>query len=149
RTPLRGAEVTAPPSVPPKSRELRSRLWVGATLIVLACGTLFVDRFLPYYPCLALMLLVLGGLSAPELHTLLVGQPRAPRWLMVSSVLAVLLANWAGPVGLIPDADPWRAVAVTFAAVVLTGFLWEMATFREPGGVIGRIAALLLGAGYL
>jgi phosphatidate cytidylyltransferase len=132
-----------------KGRELQARLWVGAVLIALASGALFLDRHLaPYYPCLLALVVVLGGLAAAELHALLAGQPRPPLWLTVGAAMAVLLANWAAH--LAPArAGPWEWVAGALVAVVLAGFLWEMTTFREPGGVVARVAVLTLVAAYL
>lgn len=130
--------------------ELRARLWVGAVLIVLACGVLSLDGayFAPYYPCLLALVVVLGGLSAAELHGLLGGGPRPPRWLLVGGTLVVLLANWPAHLGW-THGEPWRDVIAALAAVTLAGFLWEMATFRQPGEVVPRIAALLLAACYV
>jgi phosphatidate cytidylyltransferase len=59
----------------------------------------------------------------------------------------VVLANW--PAHLWDWGEPWRAVLYTFAAVVLAAFLLEMATFREPGQSVVRIALAVWTVAYL
>jgi phosphatidate cytidylyltransferase len=60
----------------------------------------------------------------------------------------VVLANWPARVG-VWGGDPWRDVAGAFAALVLAAFLVEMATFREPGGSVNRIALAVWVVAYL
>jgi phosphatidate cytidylyltransferase len=59
----------------------------------------------------------------------------------------VVLANW--PAHLWGWGGPWRPVLYTFAAVVLAAFLLEMATFREPGHSVTRIALAVWAVAYL
>src|SRR5438309_1069143 len=47
------------------------------------------------------------------------------------------------------DEEAWPWIAGTFAAVVLSAFLMEMATFREPGDSLTRIAFTIWIAAYL
>jgi len=67
------------------------------------------------------------------------------------AVSALVAANWAAHVS--PsgtwDADPWHWVVGTFTVVVLSAFLVEMATFREPGESVTRIALAVWMAAYL
>ncbi len=111
---------------------LKTRLWMGSLLILLVIGVL---RFDPpvYYPCLLLLAVLLAILGSFELHHLIGASRGLPSWLCVVSVMAVLLANW--PAHLWPGwfgGDPWQVVVAVFTAVVLLGFLVEMAAFRPP-----------------
>jgi phosphatidate cytidylyltransferase len=68
----------------------------------------------------------------------------------MSAVVVVLLANWPAHLdwgG--PGRPPFRDVVTAFAAVVLLAFLWEMANYREPGGVVVRLSLLVWGVAYL
>ena len=55
-------------------------------------------------------------------------------------MLAILAANWPGHVGYPLVGTPLELVLSVFAAAVLATFLIEMASFREPGGSVVRIA---------
>jgi phosphatidate cytidylyltransferase len=137
--------------------ELRARLWVGTTLALLAAAALLLDDSLgPWFPCLLVLVLVLGLASARELHDLLAAGPRPGLWLCLLAVALVLLANWPAHVGLWgklapaeAEARAWRDVHGAFAAVVVLAFLVEMGTFREPGGVVPRMALLVWLTAYL
>jgi phosphatidate cytidylyltransferase len=129
---------------------------MGLVLILLACGVLWLDRPLaPWYPCLLACVLLLGLASAVELYNLLGDEPRPPRGLWLAAVAAVLLANWPAHLPWWPsEAAPaelraWRDVGWTLAGVALAGFLVELATFREPGGAVQRLALLTWAAAYL
>jgi phosphatidate cytidylyltransferase len=62
----------------------------------------------------------------------------------------MILGNWPAHLGWTGQpAQPWRDLAWVFAAVVLLAFLWEMATFREPGAAVMRSALLVWMVGYL
>lgn len=131
---------------------LRTRLWMGALLVALAAGVLLLDGLLaPWYPCLLVLMLGLALLACFELLQLF-GAARPPAWPCYAGVTALVLANWAAPVlrqALHLDTDPWHWVLGTFTAVVVSGFLWEMATFCEPGRSVARIALVVLTAAYL
>jgi phosphatidate cytidylyltransferase len=124
---------------------LRTRLWMGALLIGLAAGVLVLDRG-PWYPFLLALLLVVGLAAAFELQRLLVPLRGPPAWLALGGVLAVLLANWPGHLGL---GQPWPWIVGTFTAVVLVTFLREMAVFREPGSSVVRAALAVWVVAYL
>jgi phosphatidate cytidylyltransferase len=127
---------------------LRTRLWMGAVLIALACGVLAVDQFLgPWYPFLFVFILALALASCCELVQLLESAARPPGWLCYASVALILAANW--PAHLAVESSAWLWLAGTFAAVVLSSFLVEMATFREPGGSVVRIAFVVFIVAYL
>lgn len=133
---------------------LRTRLWMGAILIVLVVGVLVVDqRLSPWYPFLLVLLLALSLVACFELLHLL-GPRRPPSWLCYLSVVGLILANWpvhlAGQMHpLNPGPDPWLWIMGVFAAVVLAAFLVEMATFREAGESVTRIALAVWLAAYL
>ncbi len=132
---------------------LRTRLWMGAVLMVLSVGVLMVDRsFAPWYPFLFLLVAVLSLVGAHEVRLLLDEERRPPAWLAFGGVAALVLANWLPHVapGLPPSlADSWRVIAGTFAFVVLSAFLREMAVYREPGHSTIRVALAVWLAAYL
>jgi phosphatidate cytidylyltransferase len=111
---------------------LKTRMWMGSLLILLVIGVLLFDPA-PWYPFLLFLAIFLAAAGSVELHQLIGAAHGLPLWLSVASVLMVLLANW--PAHLWPGLfgnDPWRAVLAAFTAVVLLGFLVEMAAFRPP-----------------
>jgi phosphatidate cytidylyltransferase len=125
---------------------LRTRLWMGALLIALAAGVLAFDPA-PWFPILLGMMLLLSVAACCELLLLLGPERRPPTWFCLAATAAVVLANW--PAHLWDWGEPWRAVLYTFAAVVLAAFLLEMATFREPGQSVARIALAVWTVAYL
>jgi hypothetical protein len=61
---------------------LRTRLWVGTLLVVVAGGGLVIDQsFAPYYPILFVLVLGLCLAAAAELIRLLSGTGRPVPWL--------------------------------------------------------------------
>jgi phosphatidate cytidylyltransferase len=125
---------------------------MGALLVALAVGVLVLDGWLaPWYPCL---FVVMMGLAVAACHEflLLLGDARPPAWLCFVAVAALVAANWAAPILRETqhiDTDPWHWVLGTFIAVVVSSFLWEMATFREPGRSVPHVARTVLIAAYL
>lgn len=127
---------------------MRTRIWMGAVLIALATAMLVFDqRYRPWYPFLLLFFVVLSLVGCRELVTLLPGEQRPHAGLCLVAVLAVLLANW--PAHCWGRGDPWRLVLGVFAAAVLAAFLLEMATFREPGHSVMRMALATWTVAYL
>jgi phosphatidate cytidylyltransferase len=130
---------------------LRTRLWMGAVLILLASGVLIVDQNLgPWYPFLFVFILGLALVSCHEFLQLLSVTLRPPDWLCHVCVAVLICSNW--PPHLFDEAatsQAWFWIASTFTGVVLAAFLVEMATFREPGGSVVRIAITVLIAAYL
>src|SRR5262249_6522985 len=147
------AEPAAPTAVTPTS-EYRTRLWMGLVMALAVAGILVVDHQLqgwlglPVYPCLLVTVLLLCVLSILELHTLLASAPRPPLWLCLVGGCAMILASWPA-LSYFIGGLPWRNPAYVFTAVVLGGFLYEMAVFREPGGVVTRMALLVWTVAYL
>ncbi|MFO0843610.1 MAG: phosphatidate cytidylyltransferase [Gemmataceae bacterium] len=138
----------APPS------EYRTRVWIGSLMALLTAGVLVADHHValwlarPVYPFLIVFVALLVALSVAELYALLAAHPRPPLWLVLSSCLAVSLAALPALLGG-REASAWRDMAAVFALAVLAGFLWEMAAFREPGGVVPRLALLTWMTAYL
>jgi phosphatidate cytidylyltransferase len=128
---------------------LRTRLAVGAVLVALVVGMLAVDeRLAPWYPFLLLFFLGLALASCFELLNLLGAEQRPSAWLCGGGLVAVVAANWlAHRHG--PNPQPWAYVLAAFAALVLAAFLVEMATFREPGTSVVRIALAVWVVAYL
>lgn len=146
--------VTSPP--PPAATEYHTRLRMGLVMALLALGALVGDYFVeawlqqPVYPFLLASVALLVVFATVELHALLSAHARPPLWLALAGCLAVAFAG--APTLLLGAEDtarPWRDVAWVFAGVVLAGFLWEMFAFREPGGVVTRLALLVWIVGYL
>ncbi len=138
---------------------LKTRIWMGALLIALVICVLLFDPA-PWYPFLLSLAVFLAAAGSVELYHLIGAAHGLSLWLSGGSVLMVLLANW--PAHLWPDrfgSDPWRIVLAVFMAVVLLGFLVEMATFRPPsqtsesstgsGNVVVRLALLVWITAYL
>ncbi len=131
---------------------LRTRLWMGAVLVALSVGVLvFDERFAPWYPFLFLLASLLSLVAVHELRQLLDDERRPPAWLAFGGVAALLIVNWLPHLPNVPAAlsDPWALVAGTFAAVVLSALLREMAVFREPGHAVNRVAMALFTVAYL
>lgn len=127
---------------------LKQRLVSGTILALAAVGILYGDSFLaPYYPILLLFTLLLGVLGTKELIGLMgvVGRPRFA--VAALGVVVVLLSNWVPVV--VPSVHPWSAVAFAFVVAVIGIFLVEMATFRQPGGVVVRLAQTVFIVAYL
>jgi phosphatidate cytidylyltransferase len=131
---------------------LRTRLWMGAILIVLVIGVLVVDWLLdPWYPFLLLTMLAVVVACCLELIGLLGPARRLPAWFCCAAVGALLVANWPAFILAAPwhKTDPWHWVLGTFVVVILSAFVVEMATFREPGESVTRVAVTILIVAYL
>ena len=127
---------------------LRTRLWMGAILIALTVGMLAVDQYAePWHPFLFVFFAALAILGTIELLNLLASAFLPSRGLCLAGVIAVAIANW--PAHLVGRGNPWYHVLTAFAVVVLAAFLVEMATFREPGGSVVRVALSLWIVAYL
>jgi phosphatidate cytidylyltransferase len=131
---------------------LRTRLWMGAILVVLAVAVLVVDQRLhPAYPFLFMLLLLLAEGACFELLHLLPADRRPRPWLCCLAIASLLAVNWLLHQRTAPAsrADSWQWLATVFAAVVLAAFLVEMALFREPGLSVIRIALTVWVVAYL
>ena len=127
---------------------LRTRLWMGAILIALTIGMLSVDRYTEHWhPFLFVFFTAMAVLGTVELLNLLAPAFHPPRCLCLVGVLTVVGANWPAHVG--AGGDVWHYILTAFAVVVLAAFLAEMATFREPGGSVVRVALTIWIVAYL
>jgi len=125
---------------------------MGAVLVVLSVGVLVFDRrFQPWYPFLFLLTALLTLVATFEFLHLFDDDRRPAPWLAYGGVVALLVANWVPHLPGMPAllTDPWSLIAGTFAAIVLSAFIREMAIFREPGHAVTRIALTLFIAAYL
>jgi phosphatidate cytidylyltransferase len=129
---------------------------MGSLLIVLATGVLVLDeRLAPWYPFLFVTVLGLGLAGCHELLGLLPAEGRPCGWLTYAAVAGLLTLNWIAQLAPVYwPGMPWNREAGTWllgglVIVLLTGFLVEMARFREPGRSVRRLSALLLVAAYL
>lgn len=132
---------------------LKTRLWMGAILVVLTTGVLVLDRSLaPWHPFLFGLIVALALIGGQEIRNLLDETRRSPAWLILGGLLAVLVGNWVGhvlPTEAGSSSSPWDWVAGTFAAFVLSAFLREMAVYREPGQATVRLALATWSVAYL
>jgi phosphatidate cytidylyltransferase len=135
---------------------LRTRLWMGAVLMVLTAGVLVLDQWLaPWYPFLFVLVLLLALLGCRELLQLLLRSPRPLPGLCYAAVTALVVANWLPTVvqllapGWSGNRDPWTWIAGVFATLILAAFVTEMATFQTPGESVARISLAVWIAAYL
>jgi phosphatidate cytidylyltransferase len=135
---------------------LRTRVLVGAILIILTVGVLVADTWLaPWYPFLFVMTAALTLGACHELLSLL-GPPERPHaWVCYAAVMVLVAVNWLVPLAsaLAPGGsqvgDPWYWISSVFAAVVLVVFLVEMAAFEAPGASVTRLSLTIWIAAYL
>ncbi len=131
---------------------LRTRLWVGTLLVIVAGGGLVIDQsFAPYYPVLFVVVLGLSLAAGVELIRLLSVMGRPVPWLCYAGLVAVIAANWPAhlPVTATIGFGPWYWVAAAFGLFVLVAFVVEMATVQEPGSSVLRVALAVLLVAYL
>jgi phosphatidate cytidylyltransferase len=140
----------------PPGGEYRTRMWIGTLMATLTAAMLIADQwqgFGDYHPFLLLFFVVLAPWSCAELLALLGPQRRPVPWLCHAGVLLVLLGNWpahlAGRWDVTAWPDAWQTLCLLFALVVLAAFCVEMATYREPGGAVARIALTVWVVAYL
>jgi phosphatidate cytidylyltransferase len=130
---------------------LRTRLWMGTILVVLAVAVLVVDQCLaPHYPFLLLLVLLTAELACVELLHLLPQETRPFSWLCCLAVAALVGTNWFVhelPQGYRPEA--WQWLTSVFAGAVMTAFLVEMAVFHEPGRSMTRVGLTVWITAYL
>jgi phosphatidate cytidylyltransferase len=127
---------------------LRTRLWMGTILILLAIGALLLDQRWPTIsPFLFALVMSLGVAACYELLHLVGDVGRPPSWLCYLAIVLLLAVNWL-PV-LFPGQDPWRWLTGIVTGVLLAALLIEMARFRAPGQALGRIGQTLFISMYL
>jgi phosphatidate cytidylyltransferase len=126
---------------------LRTRLWMGTLLILVALGILYADAlFLPWCPGLLVLALAAGAVATLELVQLM-PEPRPRSWLCMLGVLSLMAANWGSHVFVL--GQPWIWLFATLTAFLMLTFLVEAAAFREPGGTVIRIASSFFVVAYL
>jgi phosphatidate cytidylyltransferase len=139
----------------PPGGEYRTRIWIGSLMALLTAAMLVADQwqgFGDYHPFLLLFFVVLAPLSCAEMLALLGPQRRPAPSLCYAGILMLLLGNWPAHLWggrFVPPLTAWETLFVLFAAVVLAAFCVEMATYREPGGSVARIALAVWIVAYL
>jgi len=134
---------------------MKVRIWIGSLMAALTAALLVADNWLGnYHPFLLFFLVVLAPLSCKELLTLLPPERRPAAWFVQLCVFVVLLGNWPAHLSewwgnVLPPLNAWQILFDLFALVVLAAFCHEMATFREPGGSVQRIALTVWIVAYL
>jgi phosphatidate cytidylyltransferase len=136
---------------------LRTRLIVGTILAALALAMILVDElFAPWFPFLIATVGLLTFLATLELVALLPSVYRPNRAVALGGVWLIVLSAWA-PIFLAHSqqpttrfaTDPTWWVLSAVAVSVITAFLYEMATFREPGLSVPRLALTVFTFAYL
>jgi phosphatidate cytidylyltransferase len=128
---------------------LKTRLWMGAILVVLTVGMIAADQYLaPWFPFLFVFQL---GLTLAACHELigLLGPERAPhKALSYVGVVVFVFANWLANYPAV-QTHAWLILSGIQAGFLLGVFLYEMAVFAAPGRSIERMAVTWLLLGYL
>ena len=126
---------------------------MGALLIALAGAILIEERwFAPWFPFLFMAAVAACLLGTRELLRMLEPASRPSAILCYSGVVAILLANWRGPlvsVGLPLNVDVWHLIGGIFVVTGIVAFLVEMRRFHGPDRIAERIAQTLLIIFYL
>ncbi len=122
------------------------RLLLGGAMVVAVFGVLVIDVY-PSCPWLFVSLVLLGMVSAYELHGLAADLPRPPWWLVAVSTGVVVAAGW--PAHLKWTAEPWRDIASSFVAVMMLAFAWEMWRYRGQSGAVQRLTLLAFITAYV
>ena len=140
---------------------LRARLAIGIPLtavlvLILVLDTRFFD---PWFPLWLASMLAVMGLAAREVAVLLEATDARPsRGVVIGGVLAIVASNWAPHVAsdqIGGDSMAGGAVSAlawplwTFAAVVMSSFLYQSARFEHPGGTMATIAGTVLAVSYV
>ncbi|HZZ80467.1 MAG TPA: phosphatidate cytidylyltransferase [Gemmataceae bacterium] len=128
---------------------LKTRLWMGAILIVLTLGMIAADQYLaPWFPFLFVFQF---GLTLAACHELmgLLGPQRSPqKAVCYVGVVVFVLANWGANYPACRT-HAWTILGAILAGFLLGVFLYEMATFKAPGRSLERMALTWLTLGYL
>lgn len=127
---------------------LKTRLWMGAILIVLTVGMIAADQYFPpWFPFLFVFMLALSLAACHELIGLL-GPQRAPhKAVCYVGIVVFVFANWLANYP--TSAHAWTVLVGILAGFLLVVFLYEMAVFAAPGRSIERIAVTWWLLGYL
>jgi phosphatidate cytidylyltransferase len=127
---------------------MRTRIIIGNLLAAFTIALLIGDRYLhPWFPILFVALAFIGVVATRELLSLFPADIRPDALLTAGGVLLVMVANW---VPLLHPAVPWSlAVLAAFVTVLLAAILLEMASFREPGGIVPRLGLVVFAAAYM
>jgi phosphatidate cytidylyltransferase len=124
---------------------------MGAVLIALVAGVLFVDQWLaPWFPFLFLLIAGLALAATMELLHLLKPSARPPGWLCLAGIGGLVVANWLPHLPWWPFDRSVSALLVgVLAALVIAVFLAEMAAFKESGQSVARVSAAVWLFAYL
>lgn len=127
---------------------LKHRIIFGTILALVALGILGIDGwFAPYFPILFAVMMLMGVLTSREIVSMMPTATRPPLPIVMVLVLMVIAANWLPP--FIGSLSPAVAVGTAFLASLQIIFLFEMATYREPGGHVERMSLTLFAVAYL
>src|SRR5689334_19460865 len=101
---------------------LRTRLWMGAILVLLTVGMLGFDQYLPFYPFLFVFVIGLSVAACREMVQLLGDDRVAQTPVCYAGVLTLGMSNWLIHFANFP-ADRWLFLLAILAGLALTVFL--------------------------
>ncbi|MBI3409784.1 MAG: phosphatidate cytidylyltransferase [Planctomycetes bacterium] len=131
---------------------LTTRLWMGAILVALTAGMLFLDQKLaPVYPFLFMFVVGLGLLACRELIQLLGPNRRPHVELCYGGIVLMGAANLLAqmPWRHVTLSPHWEVILGLFVVQLLLLFVREMSSFTEPGRRVERMALTLWIIAYL
>lgn len=126
---------------------LRTRLWMGSLLIVLAVVLLLEDRwFAPWFPIFGVVYLLTSLLAFRELATLIPPEHRPRLDVLLPVAIAFVVANWL-PRWL--EVNAWHTIVGVLIAGTIYAFCAEMRHYHTPGGITQRLALTVFAWVYL
>jgi phosphatidate cytidylyltransferase len=130
---------------------LQTRLLVGTILAAVGLALLVADEWLaPWYPGWLLMVLALGLATCHELFWLVGQSYKFASWLSFGGVVVLLGMNWVPHVPLWERSpDLWACLLAALLVYFFALFLVEMAYYRQPDGVMVRMALSFWMVAYL
>jgi phosphatidate cytidylyltransferase len=134
---------------------LKTRLWMGSLLVLLAVLILFEGRFAsPWFPFLFLTTLLALLFGTRELLLLMPTEMRPDSRLTLGGIALLCTVNWWQPIRdllQLPIAkfDVWHASGLAYVLLVVLAFLIEMRRFQGPNQIVPRLGLTALSWFYL
>jgi phosphatidate cytidylyltransferase len=133
---------------------LRTRLWMGSLLILLAILLLLEDRwFAPWFPILLAVYFLASFLAGKEWLAILPEAIRPHKQVLLPLMGALAVANWWPAIRMhltgFSGIDVWQVIGVVYVLGVIAAFLHEIAHYQGPGKIVERLATTIFGLSYL